>query len=131
MYYQDLPESVPMHFDASGQPDRFGDKAELIMLPALATLMYGFMFVLSKFPRQLNYPVQITPENAAQQYRLGLRLIGWLQFSIPLLFGVGMLEIMSISLGQGAQLGSLFLPLMVGLVLLPVAYFVWKAFQYR
>ena len=129
--YGELPEQVPMHFDAAGNPDRWGDKAELFMLPALATLMYGFMAILSKFPRSFNYPVRITATNAAFQYRLGLRLIDWISFSVPLLFGVGMIEIMSIAMGRGPILGGLLLPLLVGFVLIPVVYFVWKAFRGR
>ncbi|SEJ63841.1 Uncharacterized membrane protein [Deinococcus reticulitermitis] len=34
--WERLPESVPMHFGAGGQPDRFGSRWELLGVPALA-----------------------------------------------------------------------------------------------
>ena len=37
--YRALPESLPLHFDLLGQPDRFGVRSEIFMLPAIGLLL--------------------------------------------------------------------------------------------
>ena len=32
LYWRDIPQKVPMHFNAAGQIDRWGSKAELLIL---------------------------------------------------------------------------------------------------
>jgi hypothetical protein len=36
--YRALPESLPLHFDVLGQPDRFGVRREIFKLPAIGLL---------------------------------------------------------------------------------------------
>jgi uncharacterized membrane protein len=36
-----LPESVPLHFDAAGQPDRIGPRQGLFLLPLIGLLAWG------------------------------------------------------------------------------------------
>jgi len=47
--WPDLPERIPLHFDGSGAPDRYGAKTpwNWFLLPGIATLLVGlFSFVL-------------------------------------------------------------------------------------
>ncbi len=44
-----LPQSVPMHWNASGEIDRWGDKSETLMIPILMTgLVYVLFLILPK-----------------------------------------------------------------------------------
>ncbi|WP_071593339.1 DUF1648 domain-containing protein [Kamptonema formosum] len=65
-----LPPVIPVHFGLSGMPDGWGAKAILWLFPALSAAIYMGLTVLSRFPHTFNYPVPITSENAARQYRL-------------------------------------------------------------
>ena len=38
-HYRALPESLPLHFDIMGQPDRFGVRSEIFKLPAIGLLL--------------------------------------------------------------------------------------------
>ena len=38
-----LPAEIPTHFSLSGRPDRWGSRARVWILPALALVVYGFM----------------------------------------------------------------------------------------
>ena len=38
--YRALPESLPLHFDILGQPDRFGVRSELFKLPTIGFLLW-------------------------------------------------------------------------------------------
>jgi len=48
LIYSSLPEEVPMHFDASGAVDRYGNKMELWMLPVI--VMLPIYFILKYAP---------------------------------------------------------------------------------
>ena len=38
--YRALPESLPLHFDILGQPDRFAVRSEIFKLPAIGLLLW-------------------------------------------------------------------------------------------
>lgn len=42
-----LPQQVPMHWNAAGQIDRYGDKAESLLIPFLLPLLTYLIFTLS------------------------------------------------------------------------------------
>ena len=65
-----LPATVPTHFGISGQADNWGSKSTLLILPLIGVLLFAGMSVLEAFPHVYNYPVQLTEENVAQQYRI-------------------------------------------------------------
>jgi len=44
--YDRLPQALSFHFDAFGQPDRIGDRAEIVRLPLVAFFMLVFDLVL-------------------------------------------------------------------------------------
>ena len=41
-----LPETVPVHFNAAWQPDRWGSRVELLLLPAILFLLSGVWMVI-------------------------------------------------------------------------------------
>lgn len=44
--WNQLPQSVPMHWDINGEVDRFGDKMELILIPCLLPLLIYVIFLV-------------------------------------------------------------------------------------
>jgi len=58
----------------SGQPDAWGDKAAIWILPAVAAFFDVMWAVLANYPHTFNYPVAITEENARVQYQLARSL---------------------------------------------------------
>lgn len=112
-YYNQLPESIPTHFNAAGEPDGYGGRASLFLLPATGTFMYILMTVLEFFPHIYNYPVTITPENAESQYRLATRLLRILKTVILILFSfISWMSIRSAT-GESEGLGKMFLPVFI------------------
>ena len=43
-----LPEIVPVHFDAAGNPNRYGSKSMLFFIDAIGTIIFIIMLVLSR-----------------------------------------------------------------------------------
>ena len=48
VYYIQLPERVPVHFSASGVPDRWGSKSELLLLPVAFVLCHMMVLAIMK-----------------------------------------------------------------------------------
>lgn len=38
--YNNLPDLMPLHFDAQGNPDRIGARSEILILPAIGLIVY-------------------------------------------------------------------------------------------
>ena len=81
-----LPAIIPVHFNGAGTPDRYGEKGSLVVLPLVASVLFGVITALSKFPHILNYPTEITPANAPNHYRAAIRLMRGLKIVMVLLF---------------------------------------------
>lgn len=109
-YFGELPEKVPVHFNAAGQIDDYGSKASLIVLPLTGLFMYGLLTVISLFPHIFNYPVKITPENARVQYSLATRMLRILKTVILVMFTFISYQTIRAAAGKTGGLGKVFLP---------------------
>ncbi len=127
--YTTLPETIPIHYNIAGQADNFGEKSNLFILPVVATILFIALTILNKFPHLFNYPAGITQHNALKQYAIATRFIRYLKFIIVMIFGS--IVLLTIRNANGKPNGPVawFLPLILGLIFLPLAYFVIKLFK--
>jgi uncharacterized membrane protein len=108
-----LPAIIPTHFGVDGRPNAYGSKATILYLPALLLLLTTLFSVLARYPWIFNYPVDITPENAARQYRRGRTLLAVMNAVMATLFAVIQWQIIQTTLGAMSGLGVLFSPAVV------------------
>ena len=66
--WDQIPQQVPMHYNAMGEIDSWGSKYEILFLPAISILLYVFITAVSFFPQIWNVPVRITDENKEAVY---------------------------------------------------------------
>ena len=125
--YVKLPEIVPIHFDASGRPDSYGSKWTLFVLPLVASILYAGMSYLNKYPWIFNYMVQITEKNAESQYSAATRMIRVLKCSMMLIFGIIALYSYWTANGESDVAGWWFLPLILGIIFIPLIYLFVKS----
>ena len=84
--YGQLPEKVPIHFNwPSKDKNGFGTKDLLWASPVITGILGMGIYQLTKYPRLLNYPVEIKAENAAYTYRLGSQMLRVLNLAIGLI----------------------------------------------
>lgn len=129
IHYFDLPEIIPTHYNGIGKVDGFGNKANILTLPIVSTVLFVGMTILNKYPHLFNYPSQITDENALRQYTNATRMIRFLKFTIVLIFGLIVFKTIENVNGNADGLGSWFLPLTFGLIFAPMAYYLTKSLQ--
>jgi len=127
--YANLPETIPLHYNLAGQADGFGGKATILTLPVIATVLFVGLTFLNKFPHIFNYPTNITQHNALRQYTNATRMIRYLKLVIVVIFGLIAFKTIQNGNGEANGLGIWFLPLTLGLIFIPLIYFLIKSFK--
>lgn len=127
--YTDLPDTIPIHYNGAGQADGFGGKITILTLPLITTVLFIGMTILNKFPYIFNYPTTINKENALRQYTNATRIIRYLKLVFVLIFGLIAFKTIQNANGQADGLGVWFLPLTLGLIFIPLTYYIVKSFK--
>ena len=129
--YSDLPETIPIHFNASGVADGFGKKGMIFLLPSITLLLVPGMLHLRKWPWVSNVPLEITEENALYQYALIVKLLGFLAAVVSLTFATIVYDTIEIALGGSSLLGAWFIPAMVVPIFGSMIWYFAAAFRGR
>jgi uncharacterized membrane protein len=122
-YYGQLPETIPIHYGADGQPDGFGSKNIIWVFTLIGAATYGGLFWLNKYPHLFNYPLPITKENAEEKYKIATRMIRMINALIVCTFAYLTYATIQMSLGNQDGLGALFLPAFLVLIFGSIGYY--------
>jgi len=122
--FSKLPDTIPTHFNAMGEADDFGGKASILALPIIATIVFVGISILSRFPHIFNYPINITKENAQRQYTIATRLMRYVNLIVVLIIGYITFTSIQSAKGQTGGLGAWFLPVSLGVVFIPIIYYI-------
>ena len=131
VFYIDLPESIPTHFNLKGKADGFGDKSSVWALPIISTILY---FGLSKMTTkiktwQYNYPTKVTEQNAPYLYALSIQMLARINIGSVLIFFIISLHTILIAKGMKVlDLGYLLPVLFIGMTLYPF-FVIYKMFN--
>ncbi len=121
-HWSDIPNSVPTHYNAFGEVDRWGAKAELFILPIIGAFLAVFMSLLEKYPEIHNYPKRFNKENARDFYLVSRKMLNQTKNFCLIIFALLLFESISIALGREMFVGKWLLPLiLVGVSVLVVA----------
>jgi uncharacterized membrane protein len=83
-----LPDRIPTHFDAAGDPNGWGSPNMLWLLPVIGASLYLVITVISQFPTSFRYSVQVTETNRARLQQITLSMLAWLKAELVGLFAV-------------------------------------------
>lgn len=84
--YNDLPDTVAIHFNFKGEPDSFGSKSSTWAIPIVSTLLWMLLSIVNQFPHSFNFPYQLTEENVERQYRMAQRFMRIMKIWISAIF---------------------------------------------
>jgi uncharacterized membrane protein len=84
--YGRLPDTIPLHFNASGQVDRWSHKAHIWWLPGIYVGLALLLGWLNRYPQWFNYSVKVTETNAQQLYQMGARFLRWIRGWLAVIF---------------------------------------------
>ena len=125
VYYPDLPNEIPTHFNGRGQADAFGSKKSIWILMGVFSSIFIGIYILNKYPHLHNYTVKITEENALKNYRFSTRVLRVVNFLNLLLLAYILKTMMTPYEKQSTAFGGWFLPtIMIGSLVLIIYIFV-------
>jgi len=131
LYWNQLPERLPIHFGPDGTPDGFGDRASIWVLPVIGLGLYFLLTAIASIPESHNYHVKITSENAEAQYRNSIRLLGSIRMLILLLWVHIVWNIIQVGLGKSSGLATLFTILFIVAIFAVIGHSLWRSRQLR
>jgi len=129
VYFTHLPENIPSHFNFAGKADDYGGRFTVFLLPVIGTVLFVLLTVLNKYPHIFNYPVKITPENALKNYSMAARFIRYLKFALLLLFIFINYFTIQTAMGESSGLGIWIHVIMILFLIVPLIFYVIKAFM--
>lgn len=122
-----LPDTIPIHYNGSGEVDGYGIKTTIWLLPVISIVMFVGLFILNKYPHMHNYMVNITEENALKNYRFSTRILRVVNFLCMLLFAFIQYRMILGAHRTTTGLGDLLLPIIIGSsILLPIVLFYYQ-----
>lgn len=94
-----LPETVPSHFNTSGEIDQYDNKILVFFIPAIATISTIALLILSRHPHKYNYPFDVSEQTAPKVYAFSVRMIRTLNLGMLAVFAVTELMIVRMTHG--------------------------------
>ncbi|MEM8836187.1 MAG: DUF1648 domain-containing protein [Planctomycetota bacterium] len=123
-----LPDRLPMHFNAAGQPTSSAGRWSIIVLGVVSALTaFGVLMVTRIDPRKFNYATTITEDNAEGMYRLSLRFVRVMSICVSLVFLIIEAEIALVATRGPGSLGVWMLPLLLAIIFAPIGWFLLAA----
>jgi uncharacterized membrane protein len=130
-FFKNLPDNIPTHFNAAGEVDAYGNRSSILLLPVIGTVLFIGMTILNRYPYIFNYPVKISPENATKQYTMATRLIRLLKLSILIIFIMIIWSTSNVALEKSSRMGAWFLPVMLGIIFIPMGFYIFRSFRLK
>ena len=128
-YYSDLPDTIPTHFNATGEPDQYGSKAVVWLLPVIGLVTYLGLLWLNKYPHIFNYMGKITEENAYRQYQIATRMVRAMNAIIVWAFAYLTYFMIQIGLGKADGLGPYFIPVFLIVLFGTIGYYIYQSIK--
>ena len=121
-----IPDKIPGHYNAAGEIDRVGDKAELVMLPIVGWLMYLGLTIIEHFPQIWNTGVTVTEENRERVYRIAKNMLS----TVKLIMVVNFVYL-TFNSSKATPLPVWFLPVFLGAIFGSLIFFIVKLVKAR
>ncbi len=74
--WKSIPDTIPAHYNAAGEVNRWGDKSELIFLPIIGGMLYFLITLIQQYPAAWNTGITVTEQNRERVYQILGNLIG-------------------------------------------------------
>ncbi|TDQ14676.1 uncharacterized protein DUF1648 [Algoriphagus boseongensis] len=121
--YQNLPDSIPRHFNSDGLPNAYGSKGIIWLLPITGFILYLVIGVVSHIPSLINLPFKPDPERLEYFQMKYARMLRILNAGMVFLFAFINYGTIQIGLGNQTQLPDYFsLIALIFFIGVPISY---------
>ena len=130
IYYADLPDQIPSHFNAKGEPDAYSKKTFIWVLPILGLALFLFLNFLSHMKNlKVNTPRQLSPEQEEEQRLIGRKMLHALKLAISIMFVYIMYHTIQTAQGQVSGLSKYFIWVTVAGLFSVIGYFMVQSYR--
>lgn len=129
-YWPELPDRIPTHFNAAGEPDAYGGKNSLWFLAAVHAGVYLLATLAARYPRLINVPFEID-RNSPDIQRVTLRMANVTKAVVMVSFLYIAWMNVQTALGNAVGLGRSFLPIFLTSIFAPVVFYSIKLWNLR
>jgi len=119
---QKLPDRIPTHFDAAGNPNGWGTPGMLLLLPVVAVMLYLVLTVASRFPAAFNFPVRVRATVRLQAERITLDMMAWIKAELVLLLALLQSAMIRAAQGGDPRLNPLMVPIAIVLIFMTIGW---------
>jgi len=130
LHWGSLPESVPSHYNAAGEPNAWSSKASMWLLPLVGAGLYALISVIGGMNRVWNLPAGVD-RNVSEVQSVVLRLLAVLKAGVTGMFAYISWTGINVALGRAQGLGAAFLPVVLAVALLAPLYYCLKLRRLR
>jgi hypothetical protein len=110
-----------MHYNISGNIDRYGDRGEILFLPILEIGLYLLLTVVTIFPKSWNIPVQVTETIREPVYRNLKTMLILMKLEIMMVFSYLLFQQI-----KADRVGVWFLPIFIVCLFGTMFYYIRK-----
>lgn len=126
LYWKNIPDSVPGHFNAAGEADRWGSKMEVLICPVFMLMIYGIITLTERHPQVWNTGVTVTPENQHLVYRELMSMIVVMKLLLVCDFAF-----ITVTTAFGANLPVWFLVVVMTMLFGSIVFFMIRIYRYK
>jgi len=131
MRWDELPDRYPTHFNAKGQPDKWGRKHGTLVLPVIASGVLLLLTAISRLnPRFYNVPVKMDRENPAVQAELRQMIVALKAVVIGMMAYIHHRAVL-VAVGEADGLGGAVLMVVMLSIWPMLGYYLWRLNRYR
>ena len=66
--WNSLPDQIPAHYNLQGEVDRYGGKANILIMPVIMGIIFIGIAVVERYPNTWNVPVEVREETKGRIY---------------------------------------------------------------
>lgn len=66
--WNSLPDQIPAHYNLQGKVDRYGGKANILIMPVIMGIIFIGIAVVERYPNTWNVPVEVREETKDRIY---------------------------------------------------------------
>jgi len=136
-HYGEMPERIPVHFDAEGHPDGWASKSvfQVLLLPAMTLVFGSFLGVMAVMllhaKRGLRHPGTVASAEAGRRFRSAIsRFLCGMTVAVTGMFALIHVGQVRAALGDEASLEPLVFVVAIGMTALSVAGVVYLMARY-
>lgn len=120
-----LPDRIPTHFDATGNPNGWGSPSMMMLMPVIALSLYLSLTIAARFPAAFHYPIRTTPQLLPRLQSITLDMLALLKAELTCLFAaLQWIFIRAARTGEGHMFAAI-LPVVMVVILGTVAWYIF------